>query len=67
MEFINLVQGSMTVAQYKTKFTSLLRFAKAFILMEGEKVKQFMRELRPSIRNKIAKNLIKVYLTIEET
>ena len=29
-----------------------------------EKAKQFMRGLRPSIRNKIAGNLIKVYSTM---
>ncbi|GFY96886.1 hypothetical protein Acr_11g0011920 [Actinidia rufa] len=59
MEFINLVQESMTVAQYEAKFTSLSRFAKAFVSTEEEKAKQFMRGLRPSIRNKIAGNLIK--------
>ena len=64
MEFINLVQGSMTVAQYKAMFTSLLRFGKAFVLTEEEKEKQFMRGLRPSIRNKITGNLIKVYSTM---
>ncbi|GFY95611.1 hypothetical protein Acr_10g0009960 [Actinidia rufa] len=64
MEFINLVQGNMTVAQYEAKFTSLLRFAKAFLSTEEEKAKQFMRGLRPSIRNKIAENLIKVYSTM---
>ncbi|GFZ17988.1 hypothetical protein Acr_26g0012570 [Actinidia rufa] len=64
MEFINLVQGSMTVAQYEAKFTSLSRFAKAFVSIEEEKAKQFMRGLRPSIRNKIAGNLIKVYSTM---
>ncbi|GFZ08181.1 hypothetical protein Acr_19g0011180 [Actinidia rufa] len=31
---------------------------------EVEKAKQFMRGLRPSIRNKIARNLIKVYSTM---
>ncbi|XP_057506501.1 uncharacterized protein LOC130789685 [Actinidia eriantha] len=64
MEFINLVQGTMTVAQYDAKFTSLSRFAKAFVSTEEEKAKQFMRGLRPSIRNKIARNLIKVYSTM---
>ncbi|GFY85487.1 hypothetical protein Acr_04g0002250 [Actinidia rufa] len=64
MEFINLVQGSMTVAQYEAKFTSLSRFAKAFVSTDEEKAKQFMRGLRPSIRNKIAGNLIKVYSTM---
>ncbi|GFZ14435.1 hypothetical protein Acr_24g0006250 [Actinidia rufa] len=64
MEFINLVQGSMTVAQYEAKFTSLSRFEKVFVSMEEEKAKQFMRGFRPSIRNKIAENLIKVYSTM---
>ncbi|GFY88262.1 hypothetical protein Acr_06g0002020 [Actinidia rufa] len=39
-------------------------FAKAFVSTEEEKAKQFMRGLRPSIRNKIAGNLIKVYSTM---
>ncbi|GFZ15860.1 hypothetical protein Acr_25g0002690 [Actinidia rufa] len=64
MEFINLVQESMTVAQYEAKFTSLSRFAKVFVSTEEEKAKQFMWGLRPSIRNKIAGNLIKVYSTM---
>ncbi|GFY88018.1 hypothetical protein Acr_05g0016570 [Actinidia rufa] len=37
---------------------------KAFVSTEEEKAKQFMRGLRPSIRNKIAGNLIKVYSTM---
>ena len=45
-------------------FTSLSRFAKAFVSTEEEKVKQFMRGLRPSIRNKIIGNLIKVCYTM---
>ncbi|GFS35871.1 hypothetical protein Acr_00g0042600 [Actinidia rufa] len=63
-EVINLVQGSMIVAQYEAKFTSLSRFAKAFMSTEEEKEKKFIRGLRPSITNKIAENLIKVYSTI---
>ena len=39
MEFINLVQGSMIVAQYEAKFTSLSRFARAFVSREEKKVK----------------------------
>ena len=64
IEFINLVQWSMTVAHYEAKFTSLSRFARAFVSTEEEKAKQFMRGLRPSIRNKIVGNLIKVYSTM---
>ena len=43
MELINLEQESMTVAQYEFKFTSLSRFAKAFVSMEEENAKQFRR------------------------
>ncbi|XP_057471109.1 uncharacterized protein LOC130759922 [Actinidia eriantha] len=64
MEFINIVQESMTMAQYEAKFTSLSKFAKAFVSTEERKAKQFMRGLRLSIRNKIAGNLIKVYSTM---
>ena len=46
MEFINLVQWSMTVAQYEAKFTSLSRFTRDFGSTEEEKAKQFMRGLR---------------------
>ncbi|GFZ21161.1 hypothetical protein Acr_29g0003230 [Actinidia rufa] len=52
------------VGAKKAKFTSLSRFAKAFVSTEEEKAKQFMQGLRPSIRNKIAGNLIKVYSTM---
>ena len=64
MDFINLVQGSMTVVQYEVKFISLSKFARAFVSMEKEKAKQFMRGLRLSIRNKFVENLIKVYSTM---
>ena len=43
MEFINLVQGSMNVAQYETKSTSLTRFARTFVSMEEEKAKQLRK------------------------
>ena len=39
MEFINLIQWSMNVAQYEAKFTSLSRFAMAFVSTEEEKAK----------------------------
>ncbi|GFS36323.1 hypothetical protein Acr_00g0045370 [Actinidia rufa] len=60
--------------EYEAKFISLSRFEKAFVSTEEGKAKQFMRELRSSITNKITENLIKVYstmvssvTTIEET
>ena len=36
MEFINLVQGTMMVAQYEANFTSLSRFERAFMSTEEE-------------------------------
>ena len=51
------------MVQYEAKFTSLSRFANAFVSTEEEKAKQFMRGLRSSISIKIAKNLIKFYST----
>ena len=39
MDFINLVQGNMMAAHYEAKFTSLSRFAKAYLSTEDEKEK----------------------------
>ena len=36
MDFINLVQGTIMVAQHTAKFMSLSRFAKAFVSTEEE-------------------------------
>ena len=52
------------MAKYEAKFTSLSRFSKAFVSTKEEKAKQFIWGLRPSIRNKIAGTLIKIYLTM---
>ena len=39
MEFINLVQRSINVAQYEAKFTSFSRFAREFVSTKEEKAK----------------------------
>lgn len=44
-EFMDLVQGSMTVAQYAAKFIQLSRFALYVILDEEKKAKKFERGL----------------------
>lgn len=49
VEFYNLVQGNMTVAQYETKFTELLRYAPHMVADEEEKAKKFQRGLAPYI------------------
>ncbi|GFS36162.1 hypothetical protein Acr_00g0044400 [Actinidia rufa] len=54
----------VTEEDLRVLFASYQLFAKAFVSTEEEKAKQFMRGLRPSIRNKITRNLIKVYSTV---
>jgi hypothetical protein len=50
-EFMDLVQGNMTVAQYAAKFTQLSRFAPYVIPDEEKKAKKFERGLNQRIRN----------------
>src|SRR4029450_5550307 len=52
-EFLNLSQGTMTVMEYETRFTSLARFAKEMIPTEELKVKQFIGGLRLNLRDKV--------------
>ena len=51
LEFLNLIQGNMTVAKYESKFTELSRFATHMIDDESRKAKRFERGLRPAIRS----------------
>ncbi len=45
-EFMNLRQGSMTVSEYRTKFSQLLRFAKGIFPEEEMLRKKFENGLR---------------------
>jgi hypothetical protein len=49
-EFMDLVQGSMMVMEYATKFIQLLRFVVYLILDEEKKAKKFKRGLSPRIK-----------------
>jgi hypothetical protein len=49
-EFMDLVQGSMTVIEYATKFIQLLRFTVYLIPDEEKKAKNFKKGLSPSVK-----------------
>ena len=50
-EFANLVQGSMTVEQYATKFIELPRFGPHLILTEAKKSSRFQKGLNERFRH----------------
>ena len=52
-EFLNLVQGGMTVAEYEKKFTELAKYALALIAEEADKCKRFEDGLRSEIRTPV--------------
>jgi hypothetical protein len=49
-EFLDLVQGGMTIIEYAMKFLQLLRFNMYLILNEEKKVKKFERGLKSHIQ-----------------
>ena len=48
-EFVNLIQGDTTVAQYAQQFNRLAKFAGNLVANEDAKVDKFMRGLKPMI------------------
>ncbi|XP_028053743.1 uncharacterized protein LOC114258084 [Camellia sinensis] len=50
-EFIHLRQGSMTVAEFESKFTQLARFATYVIPIEARKARKFETGLDPEIKD----------------
>ncbi|XP_052209206.1 uncharacterized protein LOC127812723 [Diospyros lotus] len=50
-EFIDLVQGSKTVAQYEAEFTALARYAPELVSTEAKKASKFQRGPRADIRH----------------
>ncbi|KAK1369626.1 hypothetical protein POM88_035718 [Heracleum sosnowskyi] len=54
LKFLELKQGSMTVSQYKTKFTELSRFVPTYVDTEKKKAKGFQQGLSSWIRSKLA-------------
>jgi hypothetical protein len=52
-EFTDLVQGSMTVEQYASKFIELSRFSPYLVFIEELKARKFECGLNPRVMNQI--------------
>ena len=63
-EFIDLVQGVHTVAQYKAEFTLLVRFALGMISTEATKAAKFQKGLKVEIRHALVGARILSYSTM---
>ncbi|XP_034701176.1 uncharacterized protein LOC117926612 [Vitis riparia] len=61
MEFEHLIQGTMSVLEYESRFSELSRFALGMISEEGEKARRFQQGLRPTIRNRLVPLAIRDY------
>ncbi|KAL6336406.1 hypothetical protein AAG906_014578 [Vitis piasezkii] len=67
MEFEHLIQGTMSVLEYKSRFSELSRFALGMIGRK-EKARRFQQGLRPAIRNRLVSLalLVKRALLVEQ-
>ncbi|XP_077251815.1 uncharacterized protein LOC143891047 [Tasmannia lanceolata] len=52
-QFVDLKQGSMTIAQYGSKFRELSRYAPGYAATERDKVRKFSDDLCPTIMENI--------------
>ena len=52
-EFLELIQGMMTVLEYVSRFTKLARFGDDYVATNSAKVRRFEDGLKLSIRGKI--------------
>ena len=50
---MNIMQGSMLVAQYKQKFNELLEFAPSIVATDVDRCKKFQDGLHVNIRDKL--------------
>ena len=52
-EFLNLKQGTMTVAEYEVKFNQLSHYASSLVATDRDKCRMFEEGLRYKLREKI--------------
>ncbi|MQL84228.1 hypothetical protein Taro_016724 [Colocasia esculenta] len=52
-EFLSLAQGSMTVLEYKARFSELSKYAPHIMADERRKTKKFVMGLKPSLRTRL--------------
>lgn len=50
-EFLNLIQGNKSMAEYENKFNALSCFMLTLVGTEEKKCQHFLERLRPSIRD----------------
>ncbi|XP_059637210.1 uncharacterized protein LOC132279296 [Cornus florida] len=60
-QFLGLIQGNISVAEYENKFTSLSRFASEMVRDEIDKTRKFISGLHDRMRPLITAQFIKVY------
>ncbi|XP_059669395.1 uncharacterized protein LOC132314567 [Cornus florida] len=60
-QFHNLIQGNMSVTEYKNKFTSLSLFAPETVKDEANKTRKFVTGLNDRMRPLLTAQFIKVY------
>lgn len=53
-DFLSLIQGNKSVAEYEEQFTALSRFVPKLIDEEGSKCRRFFEGLRPSIKAQLS-------------
>ncbi|XP_038877272.1 uncharacterized protein LOC120069556 [Benincasa hispida] len=56
-EFLKLVQGSLTVAEYEQKYTELRKYASCIIMDETERSRRFKEGLRGEIRTHVTASM----------
>ena len=61
VEFETLIQDTLPVQEYEIQFTRLSRFAAALITPDSEKVRRFIRGLRPDIRLQVQQSKLTEY------
>ncbi|KAJ9709331.1 hypothetical protein PVL29_001012 [Vitis rotundifolia] len=61
MKFEHLIQGTMSMLEYESRFSKLSRFALGMISEEEEKARRFQQGLRPAIRNRLVSLAIRDY------
>lgn len=66
MEFLELVQGTMAMAQYEAKFNELACFAPHIVVDDTKKAFKFEQGLKPNIRSRLSTLLIQAYSSIVE-
>lgn len=64
IEFLELVQGNLLMAQYEAKFVELSCFAPHMVVDEARKAYKFKRGLKPSIWSKLSALMLRSYSSI---